>query len=104
MITITSDNFNRKVLSSRRPVLLDFWARWCAPCKSTLNVLKIIEKEYTGILAVGRVNVDKEPDITARYQIASIPTILIIKNGKVQSELIGSQPRQIIEDMVKKHI
>lgn len=97
-ITLTQENFEEEVLNSSLPVLVDFWATWCGPCKMIAPVVEEIADEYEGKIKVGKVNVDEEDELAAEYSISSIPTLLIFKNGEIVHTLIGYRPKeQILE-------
>lgn len=89
IITITNDNFEEEVLKSEIPVLLDFWAAWCGPCKMMASVVDEIAKEFEGKVKVGKVNVDEEAALALKYQIMSIPTLIVMKNGVLDGKTIG---------------
>ena len=92
-VTITADNFNEEVLLSDKTVLLDFWAAWCGPCKMVAPVLDEIAAERSDI-KVGKVNVDEEPQLAAQFNIMSIPTMLVFKEGKLVNQSIGYRPKE----------
>ena len=98
-IIITEQNFEKEVLQSEIPVLLDFWAVWCGPCRMIAPIIEEIAQEQEGIIKVGKVNVDDEPSLAAKYGIASIPTIMLFENGKVKNTLVGARPKASIEAM-----
>jgi len=100
-ITITSDNFEAEVVSSDVPVLLDFWAEWCMPCKMVEPVVEEIAAAYDGKLKVGSVDVDAEPDLAGRFNVMSIPTIMVFNGGEVAGQRVGAIPRPAIEEMFK---
>jgi thioredoxin 1 len=100
--TITDANFEAEVLKSSQPVLIDFWATWCAPCRAIAPVVEVLAKEYAGKLKVGKVNIDDNPKTPTTYGVQSIPTLLLIKNGQVVGQLVGNVPRAKIEDLIKK--
>ncbi|RKY84534.1 thioredoxin [candidate division KSB1 bacterium] len=97
MIEFTDDNFDREVIKSDKPVLVDFWAEWCAPCRMISPIIEEIAKEYEGKIKVGKLNVETYPDIASRYSIMSIPTLLIFKDGKVEDQIIGTVPKKKIK-------
>lgn len=100
-ITLTMENFEAEVLQSDKPVLVDFWATWCGPCRMIAPVVEEIAKEYAGKVKVGKVNVDEQPQLAAAFSIESIPTIKIFKNGKVTDSVIGYQPKEKLEALLK---
>jgi len=87
--TATSDNFDQEVLKSSLPVIVDFWAPWCAPCLAITPVLESLAREQADKLKVARVNVDEQPELAAQYQIRAIPTLYVFNNGKVADMIIG---------------
>jgi len=93
---VTTDQFDTEVLQSSVPVLVDFWAVWCGPCRAIAPHVDAIAQEYAGRAKVVKVNVDEEPEIALRYGIQSIPTLLFFKNGKVQDMIVGVVPKQTI--------
>ena len=95
-VILTKENFKDEVLNSDIPVLVDFWATWCGPCMMLSPVIEEIAKELAGTVKVGKVNVDEQPELSAQYQIASIPTLLLFKNGKVENTAVGFMPKQAI--------
>lgn len=96
-ITITRQNFEQEVLRADRPVLLDFWASWCAPCRMVGPILEEIAAERPDV-KVGKINVDEQPELAAQFQVMSIPTLLVIKNGKIVNQSVGARPKnQILE-------
>ena len=101
MITLTKENFAQEVLQSDKPVLVDFWATWCGPCRMVAPVLEEIADERTDI-KVGKVNVDEQPDLAGQYRVMSIPTLLVFKGGKVVANSVGVQSKKAVLDMVEK--
>ncbi|GIV14650.1 MAG: thioredoxin [Armatimonadota bacterium] len=93
---VTTDQFDAEVLQSSVPVLVDFWAVWCGPCKAIAPHVDAISQEYAGRAKVVKVNVDEEPELALRYGIQSIPTLLFFKDGKVQDMIVGVVPKQTI--------
>ncbi len=100
--TITDSNFESEVLKSSQPVLIDFWATWCGPCRAIAPVVEQLAKEYAGKLKVGKVNIDEHPKTPTSYDVRSIPTLLLFKDGKVVGQIVGAVPRPKIEDLIKK--
>ena len=95
-ITLTKNNFEEEVLKSGVPVLVDFWATWCGPCRMVAPVLREIAGEKAGELKVGKVNVDEEEELAIRIGISSIPTLLLFENGKLVDRLVGYRPKDAI--------
>lgn len=93
---VTTDQFDAEVLQSSVPVLVDFWAVWCGPCRAIAPHVDAISQEYAGRVKVVKVNVDEEPELALRYGIQSIPTLLFFKDGKVQDMIVGVVPKQTI--------
>jgi thioredoxin 1 len=100
-ITLTSANFETEVLKSSVPVLIDFWAEWCMPCKMIGPVIDQVAKDYAGRLKVAKVNVDQESDLAGQHNIVSIPTILVYKDGKMVRQKVGAVPKHEIENLFK---
>ena len=103
-VTITSANFESEVINSETPVLVDFWAEWCVPCRMVAPVIEDLANSYAGRLKVGKVNVDEVGDIASRYNIISIPTLMVFKGGEVVEQQVGAGSRQAIENLIKKHL
>ena len=85
----TDDSFKKEVLESELPVLVDFWAAWCAPCMMIAPILEELAKDYAGKIKIGKLNVDENPRVTTHYGIMSIPTLIFLKNGKVMEQAVG---------------
>lgn len=100
VITITSDNFDAEVIKSEKTVLLDFWASWCGPCKMLSPVVDEIADENPDI-KVGKINVDEENELAAKFGISSIPTLVVMKNGKIEASSVGVRPKSEILAMIK---
>lgn len=100
-IKITAENFEKEVLKSEKPVLLDFWAEWCGPCKMIGPVIEEIAEETKEYAKVGKVNVDEERFLSDKFNVMSIPTLILFKDGKVVSTSIGAKPKKEILEMLK---
>jgi thioredoxin 1 len=99
-VTITDANFDSEVIKSNIPVLIDFWATWCGPCKAIAPIVEDLAKEYDGKVKVGKVDVDDNQQTAIKYGIRSIPTLLIMKNGKVNDTIVGAVPKtQIVQKL-----
>lgn len=103
-ITLSSANFKTEVLDSDIPVLVDFWAEWCMPCRMIAPSVSQIAEAYKGKVKVAKVNVDDESDLATRYGIISIPTLLVFRDGKVAKQQVGALPRHEIEGLLKDMI
>ena len=97
-LTLTDANFEPDVLKSSTPVLVDFWADWCAPCHVIAPILAELATELEGAIKVGKVNVDEQRDLMARYDVRSIPTLLFFRNGEVVDRVIGAAPRAVLAE------
>lgn len=95
-IELTAENFNEEVLESQLPVLVDFWATWCGPCRMMAPIVEEIAAEYDGKVTVGKVNVDDEPELANAFDIDSIPTLMVFKNGEVAGTLVGLRKKEDI--------
>ena len=98
-INIHKNNFQQEVISSDKPVLLDFWAPWCGPCRMVVPLVEEIARERPDI-KVGKINVDEQPELASRFQIMSIPTLLVLKGGKVTNQAIGARSKSQILDLL----
>ena len=103
ILTLTNGNFESEVKKPGAPILVDFWAEWCGPCRMVAPVLEKLAEEYDGKVRVGKVNVDDESSLAGRYGIQSIPTLLLFKNGKVVEQCIGATSRDVLVKMIDKH-
>ena len=100
-ITITNKNFDQEVLASDKPVLVDFWATWCGPCRMLAPIIEEIAESRSDI-KVGKVNVDDEGELAVRFGISSIPTVIVFKNGDIAAQAVGYRPRAEIEALLEK--
>mgnify|MGYP005763565833 FL=1 len=101
VLTITSKNFEQEVSKSEIPVLLDFWASWCGPCKMLSPIVDEVAEEVNGKVKVGKINVDEEQELARAFNIMSIPTLVVINNGKLVNQSVGVISKQQILDMIK---
>ncbi len=103
-IKVTKENFESEVLQSNIPVLVDFWAEWCGPCKVLGPVISELAEEYDGKFKVGKLDVDAEPELAQQFNVMSIPTMKFFKNGQVVGEIVGAAPKPTIVQELEKHI
>ncbi|WP_323842073.1 MULTISPECIES: thioredoxin [unclassified Moraxella] len=104
IINTTDANFERDVLQSDKPVLVDFWAPWCGPCKAIAPTLEELANDYEGTAHIVKVNVDDNPEIAARFGIRSIPTLFVFKNGEKVDTVVGSRPKSEFAELLDKHL
>ncbi len=100
-IEVTDNNFEEVVMNSEVPVLVDFWAEWCGPCRMVGPLVKEIGQEYEGRAKVGKLDVDSNPEVSAKFGIRNIPTILYFKNGKVVDKQVGAVPKNVISSKLE---
>lgn len=99
VITLTKENFTQEAVQSDKPVLIDFWAPWCGPCRMVSPIVDEIAEETPNI-KVGKINVDEQPELAAQFGVMSIPTLIVMKGGKVANTAVGSRSKQSILDML----
>ena len=101
---LTSENFNQEVIDSEQPVLVDFWAEWCGPCKAIAPALDEISNEMSDNITVAKINIDENPNTAQEFNIRSIPALMIFKNGKLEAEMMGQVPKSQLEEWIKESI
>ncbi len=100
-LTLTDANFNDNVVNSDKPVLVDFWATWCGPCRAIAPTIEQVANEFDGRALVGKVDVDENPDVAMQYGVRSIPTLLFFKDGQVVDQLIGAVPKKVLAEKLE---
>jgi thioredoxin len=103
-LEFTDQNFEEEVLKSEKPVLVDFWADWCSPCRMIAPAVESIAADYAGRAKVGKLNVDQNQSVPSRYNIRSIPTLLLFKNGQIQEQMVGATSKGNIAKLLDKNI
>lgn len=103
-IEINESRFNDEVINSDKPVLVDFWAPWCGPCRMVAPVVEDISREYSDKLKVVKINVDENSGIAGRYDVQSIPTLMLFKNGNVVDTVVGFRGKPALENVIKKNM
>ena len=104
IVELTDESFDRDVLKSEQPVMVDFWAAWCGPCKALAPIVDEVACAYDGKVKVGKMDVDKNIATPQRYGVRGIPTLLIFKGGKVQEQIVGYVPKETIQKAIDKHL
>ena len=104
IVTLTADNFGKEVLQSPAPILVDFWAEWCGPCKMIAPVLDELATEYDGKVRIGKVNIDEHPSLAAEYGVRAIPTLLLFKGGQVAEQMVGAKSKRDLKASFDKSV
>lgn len=101
ILHITKENFEKEVLQSKEPVVVDFWASWCGPCKALAPILEEVDAELAGTVKVAKINIDEEEELAAQFRVMSIPTLLLFKNGEVVNKSVGLSPKEEVMAFAK---
>ncbi len=104
IVTFNDGNFDTDVIRNAQPVLVDFWAEWCGPCRALAPTIDSLATDYAGRVSVGKLNVDENPEITMRYMVRGIPTVMLFKGGKVVDQVVGSVDKSVLKQMVDRHM
>ena len=103
-VAVTADTFEAEVLNSEVPVLVDFWAEWCGPCRMLAPAVEAVAKQYAGSASVVKVNVDESPAVAQRYGVRGIPTLILFKGGQEAERVVGAVPKEAISRLIDKHV
>ena len=104
VLQVTDQNFDSEVLKSSQPVLVDFWAVWCGPCRMIAPTVEALANDYVGKAKIAKMNVDENQGVPGQYGIRSIPTLLLFKDGQVRGQIVGAQGRDAIENLIKQNL
>ncbi len=104
IVTLTNTNFDDAIKQAGSPILVDFWAEWCGPCRMVTPILEKLADEYVGKARIGKVNVDEHSSLAAMFGVQSIPTLLLFKEGKVVEQFIGATTRDVLAKLIDKHV
>jgi len=104
VLTFTDGNFETDVLKSSHPVLVDFWAEWCGPCRAMEPSINTLASDYVGKVSIGKLNVDDNPAVTMRYMVRGIPTVMLFKGGQIVDQVVGLVDKNALKQMLDKHL
>lgn len=104
IVVLTKDNFEKLVMNADKPVLVDFWASWCGPCRAVAPVIEELAEEYDGKAVIAKVNVDDEGELSSKFRIMSIPTVMLFKGGQVVDKMVGSRPKSDFTKILDKNM
>ncbi len=102
--TLTDNNFDQSVIKSGKPVLVDFWAEWCGPCRRLAPTVDELATDYDGRVVVGKLNVDDNPGVAGRFSIRGIPTLLLFKGGQIVEQIVGLADKDTLKKLIEKHV
>lgn len=103
IVNITNDTFEQLVLKASKPVVVDFWASWCGPCRMVAPIMEELADEFGDIVQIAKVNVDEQGELAAQFRIMSIPSILVFKNGEVVEKIVGARAKEEFAELIQKH-
>jgi thioredoxin 1 len=104
IVVLTKNNFDEYVNNSDKPVLVDFWASWCGPCRAVAPVMEELAAQYDGKAVIGKINVDEESELSAKFRIMSIPTVMLFKGGQPTDKIVGARPKGDFEQLLNKNL
>jgi thioredoxin 1 len=104
IVEVTDANFDQDVLKSDQPVLVDFWATWCGPCRAIAPIVEELARDYAGKVKIGKMDVDSNSATPMRYKVTGIPTLLVFKGGQVVEQIVGYKPKEAIAQALNKHV
>jgi thioredoxin 1 len=104
VLEFTDDNFDAEVLQSAQPVLVDFWAPWCGPCRALAPTIDELSNDFVGKVRVGKLNTDDNPNVASKYGISAIPTVLVFKGGNIVDKFVGVQPKPKMSSVIESHL
>ncbi len=104
IVTLTKDNFKKVALESDKPVLVDFWAEWCGPCRMVGPIVDELAEDYEGKIVVAKLNVDDESELAVEYKVMSIPTLILFKDGEIAEKIVGARPKDDLEELLEEYL